>query len=103
MAHQITAVYNQPEDPAAFDAHYDQVHTPLALKFPGLRTFTISRPGPGPDGSKPIHLVAILTFDSEEALNAALGGPEGQAAIADLDNFAQAGVTIVTGPVDTVL
>jgi uncharacterized protein (TIGR02118 family) len=69
-----------------------------------VRTFTIHRPGPNPYGSPAAaHLVAVLTFDSEEALGAALGEPEGQAAVADLDNFAQAGVTILTGPVEVVV
>lgn len=100
MAHQLTALYNPPADPQAFDTHYEQVHAPLALKLPGLRTFTLSHPDPGPDGTPPsIHLVAVLTFDSEDALNTALGGPEGQAAVADLENFAGAGVTMLMGPV----
>jgi uncharacterized protein (TIGR02118 family) len=104
MPHQLTAIYNTPADPEAFDRHYDEVHGPLAKRFPGLRSFSLHRPSPGPDGSPPaFHLVAVLTFDSAEALDAALGGPEGQAAVADLDNFAQAGVTILTGPVDVVV
>ncbi|MBC3193107.1 EthD family reductase [Pseudonocardia sp. C8] len=104
MAHQLTAIYAPPVDPAAFDRHDDEVHAPLAAMFPGLRSFTIHRPGPGPDGGPPAaHLVAVLTFDSEDALNAALSGPAGQAAVADLDNFAQAGVTILTGPVEVVV
>jgi uncharacterized protein (TIGR02118 family) len=100
----VDAIYAPPADPATFDKHYDEVHAPLATQFPGLRSFTIHRPAPGANGSPPAaHLVAVLTFDSEDALNAALSGPEGQAAVADLDNFAQAGVTILTGPVDVVV
>ncbi len=41
------------------------------------------------------HQMAILAFDSMEALQAALGSPEGRATAADLGNFAQAGVTLL--------
>ena len=55
---QLTALYNQPEDPAAFDKHYDDVHAGLAAKIPGLQRFTVNRPGPDPDGNPPqYHLV----------------------------------------------
>ena len=95
---QLTALYNQPEDPEAFDKHYDTVHAPLAKKFPGLQRYTISHPGPDQDGNPPAYfLIAVLEFADEAAFGAALGGPEGQAALADLPNFAGAGVTIVSG------
>ena len=60
---QLTALYNHPEDAAAFDRHYDTVHAPLAKKIPGVQRFTVSRPAPGPDGAQPpYHLVAVLEF-----------------------------------------
>ena len=97
--YQLTALYNQPEDPAAFDKHYDGVHAPLALKLPGLQRFTISRPAADAEGNKPLfHLIAVLEFEDEAAFGAGMGGAEGQAAVADLENFAGAGVTLLTGP-----
>lgn len=95
---QLTALYNHPEDPAAFDKHYDNVHAPLGKKLPGLQRFTVSRPAPGPDGAQPpYHLIAVLEFADEAAFGAAMGGPEGEAAVADLENFAGAGVALLTG------
>jgi len=41
------------------------------------------------------HLIAELEFASMTAIDAALSSAEGQAAGADLANFAQAGVTIM--------
>jgi uncharacterized protein (TIGR02118 family) len=41
------------------------------------------------------HLIAILNFDSMADLNAALASPEGQAAAADLSNFASAGAILL--------
>ncbi len=46
------------------------------------------------DGPAPYHLIATLTFDSVEAIQAALGTPEGQATAADLGNFATGGVEL---------
>jgi uncharacterized protein (TIGR02118 family) len=37
---QLTVFYGQPQDPQAFDRYYEQTHTPLAKKIPGLRGLT---------------------------------------------------------------
>ena len=101
---QLTALYSHPEDPAAFDKHYRDVHSVLATKLPGLRRFTMNWPAPGPDGAKPsYHLVATLFWDSAEDLQAAFATPEGEAAMADLPDFAAAGVDIMTGPAEAVI
>lgn len=95
---QLVALYNHPEDPAAFDKHYDEVHVPLAKKIPGLQRYTYVRPGPDPQGNQPAYyLVATLDFESGEALAAGLASPDGEAAAGDLANFATAGVTLLTG------
>ena len=100
--YQLTALYSHPEDAAAFDKHYREVHAVLAAKLPGLQRFTVSWPAPGPDGAKPsYHLVATLFWDSAEELQAAFATPEGEAAMDDLPNFAGAGVEILTGPVES--
>ncbi|MEN3302349.1 EthD family reductase [Pseudonocardia sp.] len=94
----LTVLYNPPADPATFDKHYDDVHAPLAAKISGLESFTLVRPGPGPDGSAPqYHLIATLTFPSQEAMAEAMASPEGRAATDDLPNFAMAGATMLVG------
>jgi uncharacterized protein (TIGR02118 family) len=101
---QLTALYNHPEDAAAFDKHYREVHAALATKLPGLRKFTMSWPAPGPDGATPsYYFVATLGWDSAEECQAALSGPEGEAAVADFPNFASAGVDILSGPAEVVI
>ena len=89
----VVALYKKPADPAAFDTYYAQKHAPIAKMLPGLVSYTISR---GLDETAPYYLVAVLTFPSLEALNAAVSSPQGQAVLADLENFAQAGVDILT-------
>ncbi len=92
---QLLVLYNTPADPAAFDRYYHQTHIPLARKIPGLRSYLISGgPVQAVAGTAP-HLIATLNFDSMANLSAALGSPEGQAAAADLSNFASGGATLV--------
>lgn len=104
MTSTLYACYSHPADPEAFDRHYADTHAGLGLAFPGLRSFTGTHPAPGPDGAPPpYYFIAALAFDDEEALSAALAGPEGAAAVADLANFAGAGVALMSGPTTTYL
>ena len=101
---QLTALYRQPADNAAFDKHYREVHAVLASKLPGLRQFRMNWTKPGPDGAAPAYyFIATLFWDSEEEFAAAAAGEEMAAALADLPNFAQAGVDITTGPAESVV
>ena len=100
---QVLVLYNTPADPAAFDHYYHQTHIPLAKKISGLRSYLINA---GPvqalaGGSVP-YLVAELNFDSMADLSSALSSPEGQAAAADLSNFASGGVTLLIFDSQTV-
>ena len=90
MTHRLLVQYGQPADPRAFDEHYRDVHIPLARKIPGVVRFTIAHPSPVGDGPAP-YLVAELDFESEDAMNEALGSNPGQAAAADIGNFATGG------------
>lgn len=103
MAFQLIVMYHHPEDVSAFDEHYDSVHAPIAARLPGLRSYTVMRPAPVRGERPPYHLIAVLTFDDEDAYNAGMAGEEGKAAVADLANFAGAGVTMVTGPANAVV
>src|ERR1700690_4665677 len=92
---QVLLLYTAPADPAAFDRYYRQTHIPLAWKIPGLRSYLISNgPVQALAGSAP-YLVAILNFESMADLSAALVSTEGQAAAADVPNFASGGATLL--------
>lgn len=92
---QVLVLYNAPADPAAFDRYYHETHIPIAKQIPGLRSYVISNgPVRALAGVAP-HLVAILQFDSLADVNAALASPEGQAAAADLPNFASGGASLL--------
>jgi uncharacterized protein (TIGR02118 family) len=92
---QVLVLYNTPADPAAFDLYYRRTHIPLAQKIPGLRSCVISSGAVQALSGTAPYLVAILNFDSMADLNAALASPEGQAAAADLSNFASGGATLL--------
>lgn len=99
MTSTLFACYRHPADPEAFDRHYAETHSSLGLALPGLRSFTGTKPAAGPDGAPaPYYFIAVLAFDDDEALTSALAGAEGAAAVADLANFAGAGVDLMTGP-----
>lgn len=100
---KLTALYGQPQDPGAFDRHYQQVHAPLALKFPGLKGFTTDKPmALNPQEKSPYYLIATLYWANMQAFQEALQSSEGQAAAADLQNFATGGVTLLVGELEVV-
>lgn len=81
---RMIVIYRTPRDPAAFDAHYFDVHVSLANKLPGLRRYDVSRrPIATPAGDPEPYLIATLEFDSLEALRKAFATPEGRACAAD--------------------
>ena len=93
---QILALYKKPADPAAFDKYYFGTHVPLAKTIPGLRSYHVSTGlVASADGDSGLHLVAMLEFDSMDAIQAALGSPQGVATAGDLVNFGQAGVQLL--------
>ena len=92
---RLIVMYKNPQDKAAFDKHYFEKHVPLARKIPGVRKFEVSQgPVANPMGGSNYHLVAILQFDDVAAIQNAFASAEGQAAVADVQTFATAGVDI---------
>jgi uncharacterized protein (TIGR02118 family) len=93
---KLVVAYGQPEDPAAFDSYYAETHVPLVHKIPNLRRFESGNVLGTPDGSPaPFHYLAELWFDDADDLKVSMGSSEGQAAGADVANFATGGVTLM--------
>lgn len=104
MAFALTALYNHPGDVAAFDAYYDGSHAPLVATLPGMTAYSVSRPEPDAEGNPPpYHLIAVLTFPDAETFDSALDGEVGRQAVADLANFAHAGVILMGGQIDSAM
>lgn len=92
---RLLVMYKMPRDAAAFDKHYFEKHVPLAKKIPGVRKYEVSQgPVASPMGGSNYHLVAILHFDDVAAIQNAFASAEGQAAVADVQTFADGGVDI---------
>ena len=94
---KLIALYRKPSDPVAFDKHYDEVHTPLAKKYPGLRKLEITRVTGAPIGETKFHLMCEMYFDNKNAMDAAIASPEGKAVVRDLMSFASDVVTVFIG------
>ncbi len=93
---QLVVLYKTPTDPAAFDAYYFKTHVPLAKAIPGLKRYEVSSgPVASPAGESGLHLVAILHFESLAAIQAGFASAEGQAAGADVSNFATGGADLL--------
>jgi len=91
---RLIALYNQPDDPQAFDAHYCDIHDPMVRRYPNLRGMTLSR-ADGIGGRPPaFYAIAEMGFDSRADLDEALASDAGRESGRDLRNFAQAGVTL---------
>lgn len=90
---KLTALYLKPEDPAAFDQHYFNVHVPLVQQTPGLLKTEIAKVIGAPIGEPKFYLQCDMYYESEDAMNAGLASPEGRRAAKDLMTFA---ATIVT-------
>ncbi len=85
---KLVAIYKKPEDIAAFDRHYEEIHAPLAEKMPGLKKLEVNKVYGSPMGESPFHLIAEMYFENRQALLDALSSPEGKAAGKDLMGFA---------------
>ncbi|HXP74096.1 MAG TPA: EthD family reductase [Stellaceae bacterium] len=85
---RMLVIYKTPQDPAAFDKHYFEVHIPLAKKLPGIRKYEVSRGAVTTLADGEAYMVAILTFDSVAAIKAAFASEAGAACAADRRHFA---------------
>lgn len=81
---RMVVIYRTPKDPQAFDAHYFNVHIPLAKRLPGIRKYVVgTRPIITPAGDPEPYLIGTLYFDDLAAIKRAFATPEGQACAAD--------------------
>jgi uncharacterized protein (TIGR02118 family) len=97
---KLTVLYGHPVDTAAFGDYYAGTHMPLALQMKGHEKAELTKFLNAPDKTHAAYYrMAEFWFASEEAMQATMVSPEGQATAADLANFATGGVTFLTGEV----
>ncbi len=84
---KLIVMYPKPADPAHFAKHFREVHMPRSFSY---------GPATSPDGSDGAFFwVFVGEWESHAAITAALGSPEGQAAVADIPNYSTAAPTIL--------
>ena len=71
-----------------FVAHWQQVHSKIALELPGLRGYVLNPIDRRVYADSPIDGFSELWFDSLDNAIAAFESPVGQQAFADVPNFA---------------
>ncbi len=70
---KLIALYRHPEDKESFDKHYEDVHTPLVEKMPGLKKLEVTRIQGAPmGGDAKYYLEAAMYFEDRAALDAAM-------------------------------
>ena len=100
---QLTVLYGQPQDGAAFDRYYQGTHVALVKKIPGLKGFVITKPvALDAREPSPYYVIANLYFENMATFQSALQSPEGQAAAGDLQHFATGGAILVVGEVRAI-
>ncbi len=89
----LSAFYKTPEHPAEFDAHYNDIHTPLIKKIPGLQKLEVLRfsrmltPATSMLAEQP-YLQCNMYFADKEAFKTAMASDENKTAGNDLMSFA---------------
>lgn len=96
--YRLTVLYGRPTDPEEFDRYYRETHLPIAQQMTGLTDWTLTWPSQQEgDVSSAIHLIVDLYAEDEAAMTAVLESEAGQAASADVENFATGGATFLHG------
>ncbi len=100
MTTKITVIYDNPQDPEAFEASYpDQIA--LARKLPGLQRMETSKVWPKEDGSPtPAYRMVDMYFADYDAASAAVATAEAGAFFPSVFQLATGGVRIVFADVE---
>jgi uncharacterized protein (TIGR02118 family) len=68
------------------------VHLPLVEKIPGAERWGAARVVDTMEGdAPPYHRIFEFWFEDSDGMRASMGSPEGQAAVADIPNYATGG------------
>ena len=98
---KLIALYDKPDDEAAFWDHYRSVHAPLTRQLPGLQDLELLRVTADAFGGEPPYsLVATMSFPDEATFKAAMRSEENKRLGKDLMSFAKGKVRVVISQVE---
>ncbi len=100
MPTKITVIYDNPTDPAAFEAGYaDQVA--LAKKVPGVERIETSKVWPKEDGTPtPAYRMVDLYFPDYDTASAAVTTPEAGELFPSIFGLATGGLRILFSDIE---
>jgi uncharacterized protein (TIGR02118 family) len=93
--HKITVLYGLPKDPEHFKNYYESTHLPISKKLPGLLASRYSFSVEGLGAPSPFFAIWEGEFSSAEAAGAAMQSSVGQEVVADAENYADGGLTVI--------
>lgn len=86
---KVIAMFKQPEDQAAFDEHYFNVHVPLTEKIPGLKKIEVTKiKGMITGDPSKYYLLTEMYYEDMDSMKAALRTDEAKASGKDAFKFA---------------
>ncbi len=102
---KLTVLYRCPGRRGAFEDYYAVTHMPMVRKMPNLIRYEVAKAVATPDGSEdgsepPYYRIFEGYFEDMEQLHSGMSSPEGQAASADIPNFATGGASIFIAEID---
>jgi uncharacterized protein (TIGR02118 family) len=89
MTARFLVLWGEPTDIDAFEAHYRDVHIPLANRMTRLRSYTVSTGVSPIRGDDRPYRVGELEWDTLEDLREDFRSPEGQATARDVEVLSQ--------------
>ena len=99
---KITAIYDNPVDPAAFESAYESEQLEAARRIPGHIRFEASKVWPKEDGSPtPAYRMIDLYFPDYAAASAAVTNPEAAAFFEALGRLSTGGVRVLFSEIET--
>ncbi len=98
---KITVIYDNPTDPAAFDAAYQTEQLDLARAIPGYVRMETSRVWPKEDGSPtPAYRMIDLYYTDYDAASAAVTTPEAGAFFEAMGRLSTGGVRVLFSDIE---
>lgn len=102
MPTKITVIYDNPTDPAAFEAAYADGLLELAKKLPGLEKIEASKCWPKEDGTAtPLYRMLDLYFPDYDTASAAVTTPEAAAVFPTIFGLATGGLRVAFADIET--
>ena len=96
MTVKFTALYTKPDDAAAFDQHYFDVHVPITKQWPNVERAEVARVVANPMGGEPAYyLMFEAWFADMDAFRAAMGSESGKEAATDFGRIAPPGSVLL--------